>query len=382
MEITGITHTVDSGYARLSADVVDPSGRKSSVYFETEVGFLPPSDRDATPFVAGLLMAALRNNEDIQVDGFVSTQLLQGIESITDILCSWDVGFSKVAVRGCEARRDLPAKSGTGLFFTGGVDSFYSYLRHRSSATAVSHFILVHGYDVGLAQTEHWHRTRSTVASIAAREGIELITIKTNLREYTEPHVSWNFAHGGALAAAALLVRSQFSTVYIASSDTGEDPMPYGTHIRLDHHWSTESLAIVHDGNQARRVEKVKLLAHSDLALSHLRVCWQNLPGQLNCGRCEKCLRTMIELETAGALSRASTFPRTLKPALVRRLRFHLPESQVYPEEDLSALLASGRNPAVAQALSHALSRSRHPTLWARLRRRIRLAVFHGKLKK
>ena len=53
-------------------------------------------------------------------------------------------------------------------------------------------------------------------------------------------------------------------------------------------------LGRIHDGAEARRCDKLRRLAESAPALKGLRVCWQD--AGFNCGRCEKCLRTMIAL--------------------------------------------------------------------------------------
>src|SRR5262249_18519618 len=41
----------------------------------------------------------------------------------------------------------------------------------------------------------------------------------------------------------------------------------------------------------------------------------------VNCGLCEKCVATMLELTAAGVLERVSTFPtREVTPAMIRRI--------------------------------------------------------------
>ena len=74
------------------------------------------------------------------------------------------------------------------------------------------------------------------------------------------------------------------------------------SHPALDPLWSTEAVEVVHDGAETRRVDKVAALAASPLALRYLRVCWENRGGAYNCGRCGKCMRTMVDLDLAGAL--------------------------------------------------------------------------------
>ncbi|MGI8756518.1 MAG: hypothetical protein ACR2MB_11780, partial [Acidimicrobiales bacterium] len=41
----------------------------------------------------------------------------------------------------------------------------------------------------------------------------------------------------------------------------------------------------------------------------HLRVCWRNVDGLTNCGRCEKCVRTMVMFAGADQLQHCATFP-------------------------------------------------------------------------
>jgi hypothetical protein len=55
---------------------------------------------------------------------------------------------------------------------------------------------------------------------------------------------------------------------------------------------------MVHHGRGALRWQKLERLAQEPGALGILRVCWQD--KGFNCGRCEKCLRTMVLLRILG----------------------------------------------------------------------------------
>jgi hypothetical protein len=77
----------------------------------------------------------------------------------------------------------------------------------------------------------------------------------------------------------------------------------------LDPEYSSTDLQILHDGLRFTRLEKVRLVAEWDVALQNLRVCTSNTPGLLNCGKCEKCVRTMTELLAIGKLEQAHAFP-------------------------------------------------------------------------
>jgi hypothetical protein len=57
---------------------------------------------------------------------------------------------------------------------------------------------------------------------------------------------------------------------------------------------------VVHDGGRFSRLEKVRDLVNWPTALGALRVCPAQLEDGGNCGKCEKCLRTRLELLAAG----------------------------------------------------------------------------------
>ena len=79
-----------------------------------------------------------------------------------------------------------------------------------------------------------------------------------------------------------------------------------------------ETTTFIHDGTEATRLKKViSQIARSPLALEHLRVCFANEKSAYNCGQCDKCLRTMINLYVAGVLEQSSTFPHHIDPDLV-----------------------------------------------------------------
>ena len=77
-------------------------------------------------------------------------------------------------------------------------------------------------------------------------------------------------------------------------------------------------LEIVHDGCEADRPQKMAVVARSSTALEHLRVCNKQSAGY-NCGHCEKCLRTMVNLRLVDALGRCPTLPGVLDLRRVAR---------------------------------------------------------------
>ena len=245
--------------------------------------------------------------------GSVSPILASNLETIRDIYAAWIPGH-RVPLN-FEVSSDVatPA-SGVSLFFSGGVDSFYSLIKHQDE---VENLVLVHGFDVPLADTKAFAPVETQARDVARLFGKRLIVVRTN-PHFEQPSVpgGWNMYHGPALAAVAHALAPNHKKIYIASSYSYADLHPWGSHPLLDPLWSSESIQIVHDGGETR-MDKLRLLVQYPEVLVRLRVCWEN-PGNYNCGLCEKCVRTMLGLYALG-VNHCASFPDTLTPKLVRR---------------------------------------------------------------
>ena len=73
--------------------------------------------------------------------------------------------------------------------------------------------------------------------------------------------------------------------------------------------------------------------------------------GEVNCGTCEKCLRTRLALAAVGALARAPTFPPGAPTvAEVRRMPLSAGFSVTFVDELAAPLAAAGRMGCIAAA--------------------------------
>jgi len=249
--------------------------------------------------------------------GNISPLLASNLKTIRDIYAAWIPGHTIPLNFECSSMVDSPA-SCVSLFFSGGVDSFYSLIKHRDE---IDNLILVHGFDIPLADTKAFALAEAQVRDVASFFGKRLIVVRTNLH-FEQPDIpcSWGMYHGAALAAVALALAPNHGKVYIASSYSYSDLHAWGSHPLLDPLWSTEFVQIVHDGCETR-INKLRALVKSPEALSRLRVCWEN-PDNYNCCLCEKCIRTMLALRILG-VDRCTAFPRTITPDLVRFQELH-----------------------------------------------------------
>jgi hypothetical protein len=313
---------------------------------------------DASPFAAALLLPSMKLGEDLLIRGSISTRLHTGMKEIIRIVSGWDIGLKPIDVMVDELIPDQATPEITGAFFSGGVDSFYTYLRHRNDQRPITHLMLAKGYDIDHRDDRLWDVTVGNIAQIAETEQATLVVIESNVRSLIDPVLSWSYAHGGCLAAAAMCLRAGIGQMYIASSADAKHQALQGSHVTIDHLWSTEALSFVHDGSEASRIDKIdSQITQSELALKYLRVCYMNEKGAYNCGKCEKCLRTMVGLYAAGALDRAETFPPEIDPQRLAGLAIQGYADAVFHRENLAALRERGLRPDLQQALATALAK-------------------------
>jgi hypothetical protein len=315
-----------------------------------------PEPRTET-FLAALLLCAMAQHLSIECEGVVSAALLQHLDMIQDIFTTWVPALGRVAVHAPVRALEVPGPE-SAAFFTGGVDSFHTLLAHRNDIRTL---IYVPSFEGAVTSPTLMAEIATRLETAAAACGARLVQVTTNL---TAPEVArvteavrysptlWNFelAHGAALASVAHGLPGTFGRVYVAASTTYDDLFPWGSHPLLDPLWSSESLRVIHDGCEVTRIDKVRRLADSPAALDALRVCAVTDRATYNCCRCEKCLRTMVGLEIAGALSRCRAFPEPLNLLRVALLpNDHRTFS--YLVENLRAAEASRAHPGLARAL-------------------------------
>jgi len=162
----------------------------------------------------------------------------------------------------------------------------------------------------------------------------EIIEVKTNIRSVTAKYAPWSLTHGGALASVGLLFSKLISEVYISSSRTTNQLRPWGTHPEIDSLWSTNGCKFIHFGVETSRLEKVRYISNYPEVHSSLKVCYENPNEEYNCGRCDKCIRTMVSLEIVGSLEKVTTFPK-IDFSSLSNVRLH---NIVFHEENLRML--------------------------------------------
>lgn len=375
LEVTRIYSEDTAIGVKLGAELVCPGtpldGRELWFsYPEESRAYLSSS---ANPWVAALLWPAMRLGQDLHIDAPVSPRLLEATETLMDIMHRWDRRFKRIQIG---AERDSGAGQAgraVGSFFSGGVDSFHTALKNTAACVSperrISHLIFAWGLDIDLSDEDLYQHALGHLGESAAELGCSLLGCATNIRKVIpEEIIAWPLYYGAALAGIALGLETFWNRVFIPAPQTYNHLFPNGSHPLVDPLWSTESLCMVHDGAEATRVEKIiEWVARSDVALRHLRVCWENRDGHYNCGECEKCIRTMVSLELADVLGKCEVFARPLRYGDVVNARLKGEAQQVLMQQNYEAALAVHADPQLVRALRCCL----YPSVVRKVRRRL-----------
>ena len=324
-----------------------------------------PLAQDGTCWLAPATVIAMKLGATLNLPA-VDATALENASKAQAVLAGWFDDLKPVHVQATTTALS-PGGVGVGCFFSGGVDSFFSALRHSDDIT---HLIFVRGFDIAYTDDDLGDRAAGAARAAATAMGKQFVEVRTNIRAVSDPHVSWGLQfHGAALAMVGLALAPHLSQVIIPAGDYQDELFPWGSHPDLDPLWSSSAVRFVHDGTDTTRPDKVAAIARHQVVLDHLRVCWESPGGAYNCGRCEKCLRTMISLRTVGALRSCRTLPDSLDVRAVRRVHLN-GEGRMSAAENLRAMRASGcGDQELERALRTAIRRGRVRGLAGRLTR-------------
>lgn len=341
---------------------VDAPGLEVPERFHYTVERAPADDQvSASPFVPPLLLLAAYRSRDLIIDAPVSAALLDQLPAVLTLWNGWDPRAECIDVKATPIRMVRRA-SAAAAFFSGGVDSFYSVVANDSRYVAtdprsIRSLIFCHGFDIRLDDRDRHEFVRAELARAANALGKALISVRTNARDFVTC-VDWaHHGYGPCLGGLGLALSAIADTIYVPAAYAYQQIHAEGanaSHPFVDPLWSTENVDIVHSGGEATRAQKIAHLSRSPVALAHLRVCWQNRAGTYNCCRCEKCLRTMVELELCGVLGRMPAFPQPLTADVLRSLRIH-PHLFGFWQEWLDRARRANVDPRLCEAVERVL---------------------------
>ena len=206
-----------------------------------------------------------------------------------------------------------------GMVMSGGMDSLAALRLNRLNypldhPARVKDSFFLHGFDIGgvVERGMKFHvfdRAKEAILKITRDAGTCLIPVYTNIRHLCDERKLWlDSFFGAVLAAMAHSFTNRINLMFIGSSYDIPNLHPCGSHPLLDPEYSSYNMRIRHRDYELSRLEKIKIVSNWDTAFQNFRVCLANVPDRLNCGKCEKCVRTMTELTALGLLHKTSAF--------------------------------------------------------------------------
>ncbi len=353
MKLLEVKKFIREGKAVISAEIVSSHLKEGKTIFfsypEEFYDYLPDT---ADPFFPAILIPAMLTDRVLEVIPPFSQKMFDNQATIQDIFAAWHPGdFKKVKVVAQNLHND-PKKETVknATFFSLGVDSMYSMLKYLPqnnppAGKQLTSLVYMKGLELPLSVYSRGQDQDVIIAArkVGAHYNLDVVVGETNIRDVFP--LDWEDHYfGPGLAATALSLSNGFRNIYIPSSHSYAIFFHDPSSPLIDNLWSNEQTNIFHDGSEKERAEKIAdLIVYDSFALNHLRVCVSNEGGGYNCGKCWKCIRTMVTLEILGVLKDSTTFPNKLPRHYYTELRTYIPDSLEFTRENLKLAQRHGR---------------------------------------
>jgi hypothetical protein len=348
------------------------------LFFETDARGAADLAPEPEAFLTACILPAMRDRERrVRIEGALCRRLAAGVTQAIGVLRRFHgPPREPVTIEPTEGWRAIAPRrpERAAFFFTGGVDSLDLLRRDRLAHPAGHPASLAEGLSTfgHLCPTDtrtlRWNEASGAVLeSVAAAQGFRLTRVRTNIWELA-PDVGFlaEESLASALASTAHAFRARWSAISIASSrDTARERLR-GTSPLIDPLFGSGALDVRYDSNPATRLERLAGIAAAPRGLlEDLVVClaFPTPPG-INCGECEKCVRTMTTLVAIGELSRARRFPhREVTPEMVRAVSIGEHDADYW--RDLMPPLAARGRIDLIEAVREKLEESRVQGQWS-----------------
>lgn len=211
-----------SGHVRYDKGPV-PS---ETYWFDVPVEYGNSLSRSGNPWLVCLAPLAATVGERLQIDDPIDPLLLKNVRGLVKLWKNWYPSLHLVPI---EAPNVAPVEAAgprrTGAFFSGGVDAFFTVLRHHQPIHSWDHIpiddlIFVWGFDVPIDKPDAFDRTRHAMQSIAKELGKSLVLVATNLKTTRlENDAEWGpLWHGSGIVSTGLALEKRYDRLVIAST--------------------------------------------------------------------------------------------------------------------------------------------------------------------
>jgi len=306
----------NDSYAQLESDIrIDDSIQ--TLFFRVEskyVEYLSPERSDA--FLVALLFHALDHGHDLHFVSPISSRLFYQVEStLIDFLISIypERDMRRISIFSQLAHDTLPTAGAVGTGISCGIDSLAAVARQSDAkfgSMCLTHLCFFntgsHGETGSQEEQQLFEERRKRSITFCDETGYPFVEVISNIHEIVDRN--FGLTHTYRNVSAVLALQKLFSAYYYASAymapsflEHTDDPAYF--EILLLPMLSTQNTNIYSSETSVGRYEKTRLVTEYPLSRKYLNVC--NVKN-INCGWCNKCLRTMLALESLGKIDEFS----------------------------------------------------------------------------
>ena len=257
-------------------------------------------------FVVLLLRYAVCHNHDIVCEAPIGEDLYyQIITYVIPALTKWSPGMHEIALSANIDTTELPCAKKVGTGISCGIDSLHVLAMHedtpfkRHKLTHLT-FNNVGSHGEGERATKLYAERKKRAESFCAEYGFELVEVNSNVMDvFIQNHY---LSHTFSSIFTVYCLQKLYSIYYYASGCTIDEFSVRNTDIISPAHYdilllmafSTDKLKIYSEGAVLTRLDKTKDVVEYAPSYKYLNVC---LATSDNCGKCEKCCRTLLALD-------------------------------------------------------------------------------------
>lgn len=347
-----------------------------TVWFRTREEHADLLSSRAETFVASTLYLAMLRGAKLRVHAPLSPSFLRNLDEVQAIWSCWHPNSQLIEIEADnESESTLDAPERAISMFSGGVDSCFTVWRHTQKlcgrrALPLQTSIMVHGSEIPLNRPEMFERALQRSQNMLSEVNVRLVPLATNLFHTFPPEYIRRW-FGTLLTSSLLLFQESHTTGLIpASFPYNELVLPFATTPLHDPLFSTSRFAIEHDAANSTRVASIKAIASWSGVLENLRVCNQPEFVDVNCGRCEKCVRTILALRLAG-VQNPPCFPNILSDGDIEQISMKGTDFQVF-EQMLVAAQEAGIKDSWVKSAQKAFDNNRRRVRWEPMKQRIK----------
>lgn len=329
MRISNLTTTLDNSGVRLSVSIESEHLGSRELWFSAPEKYehgLCKNRLDG--FLVGMIFPAMQCGENIHLEGCVSKKLLFNLNNYAiPLLMTFSSSAKRIRITADETTTEQLNCTGIGTGFSGGVDSFCTvydrYELEKDPDYKINSFLFLNVGSHGLGNTEEeqlfartkfWNR-HSYLSAFPNELGLDFIPLDSNLHSFHP----WGhqLTHTLTAVSGVLIMQNIYNKYYFAS--TGFSYLEllkfYEAYLNRDVAifdptllplLSTESLALIPDGTQYSRIEKILHIIDYEPVRRYLNVCVGVQESPENCSVCAKCSRTLMTLKSIGKLDEFS----------------------------------------------------------------------------